>query len=164
SPPAAPAHSSCPTTRVRSWGDCERNRAATQGVGPGAGPRGELARNQGQHVRRRGVPGGSEHRGRSKNHRAAPPAPTEDEAWYVLEGELAVELDGRVVRAGPGGAAWSGPMVVHTVWNPSVGPTRYMLILGPKTRELLLALNDGNPPNLPGIRGIADSSGIDLLE
>ncbi|MCI4321190.1 MAG: cupin domain-containing protein [Thermoplasmata archaeon] len=88
----------------------------------------------------------------------------EDEAWYVLEGELAVRLDDRVVRAGPGAAVWSRPGVVHTFWNPSSVPTRYLLIMGPKTRAFLEALHQEGPSDPDRIQASAAACGIDLLE
>jgi len=88
----------------------------------------------------------------------------EDEAWYVLEGELDVRLDDRVVRAGPGGAVWSRRGVVHTFWNPTLAPTRYLLIMGPRTREFLARLHSGEPQDPDRIRTSADECGIELLD
>jgi cupin domain len=88
----------------------------------------------------------------------------EDEAWYVLEGELAVRLGDRVVRAGPGAAVWSRPNVVHTFWNPSPEPTRYLLIMGPKTRAFLRALHEVPPLDPREIGSRAKECGIELLE
>jgi quercetin dioxygenase-like cupin family protein len=88
----------------------------------------------------------------------------EDEAWYVLEGELTVRLDDREVRASPGGAVWSRPNVAHTFWNSTSSPTRYLLIMGPKTHAFLEGLHADPLPESGALRALADRCGIDLLE
>ncbi|MCI4362551.1 MAG: cupin domain-containing protein [Thermoplasmata archaeon] len=88
----------------------------------------------------------------------------EDEAWYVIEGELAVQLDDHVVRAGRGDAIWSRPGVVHTFWNPTSAPTRYLLIMGPMTRAFLDALHQDGSPDPDRIRASAWECGIELLD
>jgi mannose-6-phosphate isomerase-like protein (cupin superfamily) len=88
----------------------------------------------------------------------------EDEAWYVLEGELSVRLDERVVVAGPGAAVWSRPNVVHTFWNSSPRPTRYLLVMGPKTLEFLHGLHDRASHSPEAVRALADRCGVELLE
>jgi mannose-6-phosphate isomerase-like protein (cupin superfamily) len=88
----------------------------------------------------------------------------EDEAWYVLEGELTVRLDDREVRATAGRAVWSRPNVVHTFWNPSPAPTRYLLIMGPKTHEFVESLHQDPPGGAESVRLLAERCGIELLE
>ncbi|MCI4324814.1 MAG: cupin domain-containing protein [Thermoplasmata archaeon] len=88
----------------------------------------------------------------------------EDEVWYVLEGELAVRLDGREVRATPGRAVWSPPNVVHTFWNPSKAPVRYLLIMGPKTHEFVETLHRRPPAGSDGVRRLSERCGIELME
>ena len=88
----------------------------------------------------------------------------EDEAWYVLDGELVVRMDDREVRAGPGTAVWSRPNVVHTFWNPSPVETRYLLIMGPKTHAFLEGLHADPGPSPEAIRALAERCGIELLD
>src|SRR5262249_53884601 len=54
---------------------------------------------------------------------------SDDEAWYVLEGVLRVQLREREVelRAGSGILVPRG--TPHTYWNPSASPTRYLLTM-----------------------------------
>ncbi len=61
----------------------------------------------------------------------------EDEAWYVLEGRLGFRVGDDEVDAGPG----EGVLVVrgtpHSYWNAAEAPTRYLLVLGPRTAPLV---------------------------
>ncbi|HKV90439.1 MAG TPA: cupin domain-containing protein [Thermoplasmata archaeon] len=87
----------------------------------------------------------------------------EDEAWYVLEGEIAVRLDARTVIARSGGAVWSPRGVAHTFWNPSAAPARYLIIMGPKTHQFLQTLPSARPATPEEMSRLADSCGIELL-
>jgi mannose-6-phosphate isomerase-like protein (cupin superfamily) len=75
----------------------------------------------------------------------------DDEAWYVLEGTLRFRLGGRELEA-PAGAAVFGPRgVAHTFWNPGPGPCRYLLVMTPRTLQLieeLHSLPDREPETL----------------
>jgi mannose-6-phosphate isomerase-like protein (cupin superfamily) len=53
----------------------------------------------------------------------------DDEAWYVLEGVLRVQVGESEVelRAGSGVLVPRG--TPHTFWNPSAAPTRYLLTM-----------------------------------
>jgi mannose-6-phosphate isomerase-like protein (cupin superfamily) len=88
----------------------------------------------------------------------------EDEAWYVLAGELAVRLDDREVRATAGAAVWSRPNVAHTFWNPSPAPVRYLLIMGPNTHEFVDTLHRDPPTGAKALHRLAERCGIELLE
>src|SRR5437899_3698624 len=61
----------------------------------------------------------------------------DDEAWYVLEGVLRVQLGAEEVelRAGSGVLARRG--TPHTYWNPTASPTRYLLIMTPNIFQLI---------------------------
>jgi mannose-6-phosphate isomerase-like protein (cupin superfamily) len=82
----------------------------------------------------------------------APPGPPElvapphvhyrdDEAWYVLDGALAFQLDDRQVEAPAGSLVFVPHGVVHTYWNPRAEPARYLLIMTPKLHRLIQALH-----------------------
>lgn len=88
----------------------------------------------------------------------------EDEAWYVLEGELVVRLDDREIRAGAGSAVWSRPSVVYTFWNPSSVQARYLLVMGPKTHAFLEGLHADPGPSPEAARALAERCGIELLD
>src|SRR5215216_3582856 len=62
-----------------------------------------------------------------------------DEAFYVLEGELAVQVGDEVSTATAGELAFAPRGVVHTLANPSDAPARYLLVCTPAGFERQLA-------------------------
>lgn len=66
----------------------------------------------------------------------------DDEAWYVLEGELGVLLDGTEHVVTGGGAVFARAEVAHTYWNAAATETRYLLVMTPRIRALIAALHD----------------------
>jgi quercetin dioxygenase-like cupin family protein len=54
-----------------------------------------------------------------------------DEAFYVLEGELTLQLRGEVGPAGPGTVAFAPRGVPHTLANSGDTPARYLLVCTP---------------------------------
>jgi Cupin domain len=65
----------------------------------------------------------------------------DDEAWYVLEGELVVQLDGVDMRVAAGGCAFAVRGVPHTWWNPGPGPARSLLLMTPRINALIDAIH-----------------------
>ncbi len=61
----------------------------------------------------------------------------DDEAWYVLAGTLAFQLDDQRVEAPAGSAVFAPRGVPHTYWNPHPTPTRYLLVMTPTIRRLI---------------------------
>ncbi|PYP93741.1 MAG: cupin domain-containing protein [Candidatus Angelobacter sp. Gp1-AA117] len=53
----------------------------------------------------------------------------DDEAWYVLEGTLFVQLGDTEVEARAGSAVFASHGTPHTYWNPGPGPARYLLVM-----------------------------------
>lgn len=66
----------------------------------------------------------------------------DDEAWYVLEGTLGFSLDGVESEVSAGGAAMAKAGVVHSYWNAAADPTRYLIVMTPRIRELIAVLHD----------------------
>jgi len=64
----------------------------------------------------------------------------DDEAWYVLEGTLTFRFGDRIVEA-PAGTAVFVPSGVPHAYYEAHGPTRYLIILTPRLRELISALH-----------------------
>jgi mannose-6-phosphate isomerase-like protein (cupin superfamily) len=61
----------------------------------------------------------------------------DDEAWYVLEGRLRFRVGDRELEA-PAGSAVVGPHgIPHTYWNPGPDPARYVLVMTPRTLQLI---------------------------
>jgi len=53
----------------------------------------------------------------------------DDEAWYVLEGTLRVQVGKDEVEAQAGSGVFVPRGTAHTYWNPGPGPVRYLLIM-----------------------------------
>ena len=54
-----------------------------------------------------------------------------DETFYVLEGELTIQVRDELVKAGPGTLMFAERNVPHTFANLSGAPARYLLICTP---------------------------------
>jgi mannose-6-phosphate isomerase-like protein (cupin superfamily) len=63
----------------------------------------------------------------------------DDEAWHVLEGALTFRLGDREVEA-PAGTTVFVPAGVPHDYYESQGPSRYLIILTPRLRDLISAL------------------------
>ena len=66
----------------------------------------------------------------------------DDEVWYVLEGSLGFWFDGDEFTVPAGGAAVARAGVAHTYWNAATTPTRYLIAMTPRIRELIAVLHD----------------------
>jgi mannose-6-phosphate isomerase-like protein (cupin superfamily) len=53
----------------------------------------------------------------------------DDEAWYVLDGTLRVQVGADEIEAGPGSAVFVPRGTPHTYWNPDTKPVRYLLVM-----------------------------------
>ena len=61
----------------------------------------------------------------------------DDEAWYVLEGTLCVQLGEQIVEVRSGAGVLVPRGTHHTYWNPGPGPTRYLLIMTSNIYQLI---------------------------
>lgn len=66
-----------------------------------------------------------------------------DEAWYVLHGILVFLVDGEEITARKGDAVYVSKGSAHTYKNGSPEPTRYLIFMTGKTRQLIEALHGG---------------------
>jgi quercetin dioxygenase-like cupin family protein len=64
----------------------------------------------------------------------------DDEAWHVLEGTLTFKFSGRQVEA-PAGTTVFVPAGVAHAYYEAHGPTRYLIIMTPRLRELIAELH-----------------------
>ena len=64
----------------------------------------------------------------------------DDEAWHILEGTLTFRFRDRVVEAPAGTTVFVPAGVPHSYFE-AAGPTRYLIILTPRLRELIAALH-----------------------
>jgi hypothetical protein len=53
----------------------------------------------------------------------------DDEAWYVLEGTLRVQVGDKEVEARAGSGVFVPRGTPHTYWNPGPDPVRYLLVM-----------------------------------
>ena len=67
----------------------------------------------------------------------------DDEAWYVLEGTLGFRIGGDLVTAPAGSAVLVPKGTPHTFWNGGSGEARYMIVMSPRTRDLVTELHAG---------------------
>jgi mannose-6-phosphate isomerase-like protein (cupin superfamily) len=89
---------------------------------------------------------------------------SEDEAWYVLEGELAFRFGSREFTVGAGSGVLLPHGTPHTFWNPGPRPVRYLLIVRPKTEALLQALHGPGGRPRESLRELYAQCDVDLLE
>ena len=74
---------------------------------------------------------------------------SDDEAWYVLEGTLCVQVGDKDIEARAGSGVLVPRGTPHTYWNP--GPARYLLIMTPNIFRLIQgihALKERTPASL----------------
>ena len=64
----------------------------------------------------------------------------DDEAWHVLEGTLTFRFSDRQIEAPAGTTVFVPAGVPHSYFE-AAGPTRYLIILTPRLRELISALH-----------------------
>jgi len=87
----------------------------------------------------------------------------DDEAWYVLEGTLRVQVGKDEVEAHAGAGVFVPWGTAHTYWNPGPGPVRYLLIMTSNIYSLIKeihAMQSRTPAALRAVFGKYDS---DLL-
>jgi mannose-6-phosphate isomerase-like protein (cupin superfamily) len=65
----------------------------------------------------------------------------DDEAWYVVHGELALLLGDAEVRVPAGGAALAPRGTAHTFWNPRPEPAAYVIVMTQTIRALIEAIH-----------------------
>jgi mannose-6-phosphate isomerase-like protein (cupin superfamily) len=85
---------------------------------------------------------------------------SDDEAWYVLEGVLHIQRGEEVLEARAGSAVLVPRGTIHTYWNPSNEPTRYLLIMTPNIYALIQeihALSQRTPEALRAVFAKHDS-------
>ena len=71
----------------------------------------------------------------------------DDEAWYVLAGELVVRAGESDHRVPAGGAVLVPRGVPHTYWNPTAQPTRYLLVMTRQIQSLIGCLHMLDQPD-----------------
>lgn len=85
----------------------------------------------------------------------------DDEAWYVLEGVLCIQMGERMVEARAGSGVLVPRGTPHTYWNPGPGPTRYLLVMTANIYHLIQdihAMKERTPAALAAVFDKHDSA------
>ena len=61
----------------------------------------------------------------------------DDEAWYVLEGTLFIQMGDQELQADAGCGVFVPRGTIHTYWKPGPGPARYLLIMTANVFQLI---------------------------
>jgi mannose-6-phosphate isomerase-like protein (cupin superfamily) len=78
----------------------------------------------------------------------------DEEAWYVLEGTLCIQMAENVVEARAGSGVLVPRGTPHTYWNPGPGATRYLLIMTANIYQLIQeihAMKERTPATLEAV-------------
>jgi mannose-6-phosphate isomerase-like protein (cupin superfamily) len=89
---------------------------------------------------------------------------SDDEAWYVLEGALRVQVDTEEVEARAGAAVFVSRGKAHTYWNPGPGPVRYLLVMTSNIYRLIQEIHKMSDRNPAALRAVFQKYDSELLE
>jgi mannose-6-phosphate isomerase-like protein (cupin superfamily) len=87
----------------------------------------------------------------------------DDEAWYVVEGKLCVQVGDDTMEAGAGAAVLVPKGTPHTYWNPDPSPVRYLLIMTPRIHQLIQVIHATQDRSADGMRSLFKSYDSELL-
>ena len=89
---------------------------------------------------------------------------SDDEAWYVLEGVLRVQVGTDEVEARAGSAVFVPRGKAHTYWNPGPGPVRYLLVMTSKIYGLIQEIHKMPDRNSEALRAVFRKYDSELLD
>jgi mannose-6-phosphate isomerase-like protein (cupin superfamily) len=89
---------------------------------------------------------------------------SDDEAWYVLEGRLRVQIGDKEMEAGAGAAVMVPRGTPHTYWNPGPEPVRYLLLMTPNIFALLQDIHAMSERTPAALRAVFQQHDSALLE
>jgi len=90
----------------------------------------------------------------------------DDEAWYVLEGKLVVQVGGDEVEASAGSGVFVPRGTIHTYWNRGPEPVRYLLIMTANIHGLIQdihAMQERSPAALAAVFAKHNSSLVEAI-
>jgi len=92
----------------------------------------------------------------------------EDEAFYILEGEMAFVCDGKWMKGGPGAYVFGPRQIPHGFKVEGSSPARMLLLCAPAgferfVLELSVPFNDFTPPDMARLMAVAAKYKIDIL-
>lgn len=89
---------------------------------------------------------------------------SDDEAWYVLEGTLKVQVGTDEVEARAGSAVFVPRGKAHTYWNPGPGPVRYLLIMTSNIYQLIQEIHKMPARNPAALRAVFKKYDSELFD
>jgi mannose-6-phosphate isomerase-like protein (cupin superfamily) len=89
---------------------------------------------------------------------------SDDEAWYVLEGTLRVQVGEDEVEARAGSAVLVPRGKAHTYWNPGPGPVRYLLVMTSNIYRLIQEIHHMPDRNPEALRAVFKKYDSELLD
>jgi mannose-6-phosphate isomerase-like protein (cupin superfamily) len=89
---------------------------------------------------------------------------SDDEAWYVLEGTLCVQVGKEEVEAHTGSAVFVPRGMPHTYWNPGPSPVRYLLVMTSNIYRLIQEIHGMNERTPAALRAVFTKYDSELLD
>lgn len=89
---------------------------------------------------------------------------SDDEAWYVLDGMLYVQVGEDVVEAPAGSAVFVPRNTPHTYWNPRPEPARYLLVMTSNIYRLIQAIHGMSDRSTPALQSVFRKYDSELLD
>src|SRR5215469_13894857 len=87
----------------------------------------------------------------------------DDEAWYVVEGRLCIQVGEQVVEAQTGSAVFVPHGTPHTYWNPDHQMVRYVLIMTTNIYRLIQEIHSAPDRSPATLRAIFEKYDSELL-
>jgi mannose-6-phosphate isomerase-like protein (cupin superfamily) len=95
----------------------------------------------------------------------------EEEAWYVVEGELTFRIGERTIPAPAGSFILVPRGTLHTFGNTASGPARYLQLFSPggmeryfAERAVMLRAAAPGPPDRTALRELSQRYGVEFVE
>jgi quercetin dioxygenase-like cupin family protein len=91
----------------------------------------------------------------------------EDEASYVLEGEIMLQIGDQLIQAPTGTLIFKPRGIPHTFWNQRSTPARILEIIAPAGferyfEELSELVTPGSPPDIPRLVALGQKYDLEL--
>jgi mannose-6-phosphate isomerase-like protein (cupin superfamily) len=88
----------------------------------------------------------------------------DDEAWYVVEGVLGVQVGAEDVEARAGAAVFVPRGTPHTYWNAGPGRLRYLLVMTANIYRLIQAIHAAQDRTPPALRALFQQFDSELVD
>jgi quercetin dioxygenase-like cupin family protein len=88
----------------------------------------------------------------------------DEEAWYVLEGALRIQVGKEEVEAQAGSAVFEPRGTRHTYWNPGPTPARYLLVMTSNIYRLIQEIHAMKERTPSALRAVFEKYDSELLD